>query len=108
LREAFERTQPVLPTPPRFEGDRFRFKAWLSTIKAKMEVDGHTMRHDFARFHYVWSCIDPKIQMQYYGTLRAAKESGLWDYMEILRHLEIVFGDHNQVREAQMALEQSK
>ena len=55
---AIIKRKPTLLDPPRFNGDRRKFRTWLLEIKGKLYTDGAAIGSSTDQFTYIYSCLD--------------------------------------------------
>jgi hypothetical protein len=95
------RPKASLPDPEKFNGQSYKFDTWLSSIKAKLRVDGDAISDSTAQFYYVYLNLESHVQAIVLPQLSAAEDSSLYDYATILNQLVRVYDNLNKVLEAE-------
>ncbi|KJZ69557.1 hypothetical protein HIM_11050 [Hirsutella minnesotensis 3608] len=80
------KTRPTLPDPPKFEGIRSKFRAWLSEMRNKLRVDGRVIGSKADQG--CSSANDNRVR-------RAGGRGGDSDPDQYLQYLEECYGDPN-------------
>ncbi len=89
------KTRPTLPDPPRFEGARSKFRAWLSEMKNKLRVDGKVIGDGTDQFAYIYARLGGAPQQMTIAYVEAGGKGGNSDPEQYLRYLEECYGDPN-------------
>jgi hypothetical protein len=87
--------KPTLPDPPRFEGNRPKFRAWLSEVKNKLRVDGEAIGSGEDQFAYIYARLGGAPQQMTIAYVEARIHNGTSDPEHYLRYLEDCYGDPN-------------
>jgi hypothetical protein len=95
------RPKASLPDPEKFNGQTYKFDTWLSSIKAKLRVDGDVISDATARFYYVYLNLESHVQAIVLPQLSTAEDNSAYDYTTILDQLVRVYDNPNKVLEAE-------
>ncbi|KJZ72304.1 hypothetical protein HIM_08345 [Hirsutella minnesotensis 3608] len=95
LTTPMRKTRPTLPDPPRFEGARPKFRAWLSEMKNKLRVDGKVIGSESDRFAYIYARLGGAPQQMTIAYVEAGGRGGNSDPEQYLQYLEECYGDPN-------------
>ncbi|KAK9443945.1 hypothetical protein VB005_02471 [Metarhizium brunneum] len=85
----------TLPDPPRFEGNRLGFRAWLSEIRNKLRVDGPAIGSRPDQFAYIYARLGGQPQSMTIAYVEAGGNDGMSDPDRYLQYLEECYGDPN-------------
>lgn len=89
------KTKPTLPDPPRYDGNRRRFRAWLNEIKNKLRVDGGVIGTKADHFAYIYSRLSDSPQQMTIAFVEAGGREGDSNPDDYLQYLEECYGDPN-------------
>ncbi len=89
------KTRPTLPDPPKFEGARFKFRAWLSEMKNKLRVDGCVIGSRADQFAYIYARLGGAPQQMTIAYVEAGGRGGDSNPDQYLQYLEECYGDPN-------------
>ncbi|KAM4055021.1 hypothetical protein HRG_010197 [Hirsutella rhossiliensis] len=92
---SLRKTRPTLPDPPRFEGVRSKFRAWLSEMKNKLRVDGRVIGNKADQFAYIYARLGGAPQQMTIAYVEAGGRGGDSDPDQYLQYLEECYGDPN-------------
>jgi hypothetical protein len=95
LTTPMRKTRPTLPDPPRFEGARPKFRAWLSEMKNKLRVDGRVIGNETDQFAYIYARLGGAPQQMTIAYVEAGGRGGNSDPEQYLQYLEECYGDPN-------------
>ncbi|XP_044716023.1 uncharacterized protein HRG_10197 [Hirsutella rhossiliensis] len=95
--ESESRAEPLheLNHPPRFEGVRSKFRAWLSEMKNKLRVDGRVIGNKADQFAYIYARLGGAPQQMTIAYVEAGGRGGDSDPDQYLQYLEECYGDPN-------------
>ncbi|KAJ6436266.1 ectomycorrhiza-upregulated zf-MYND domain-containing protein [Purpureocillium lavendulum] len=91
----WRKTRPTLQDPPRYEGARAKFRAWLSEMRNKLRVDGTVIGSKADQFAYVYSRLGGAPQQMTIAFVEAGGKGGAYDPDDYLRYLEECYADPN-------------
>jgi len=93
IAETERRTRPALPDPPKFDGRRHKFRAWLLEMKNKLRTDGRTIGDNTDQFSYIFARLDSKPQQlcATYVQQKGSEQTAT----QFLAYLESYYGDPN-------------
>lgn len=108
LIEQTDRKKMILPDPPRFDGNRKKFRNWKLEMVGKLRTDGHLMGGPADHFTYIFSRLGDHPQ----SLAAAFYERGHGRHADpvaaFFQHLTGVYGNPNQAKDACGKLEKLK
>jgi Zinc knuckle len=85
----------TLPEPPKFNGKRTTFRAWLLEMNNKLRVDGEAIGSRSDQFAYVFSRLEKTAQNMTIAFVEKGGSGGAYNPQEYLDYLDNCYGDPN-------------
>ena len=95
----------TLPDPPRFDGVRRKFPAWLLEMQNKLQTDGNAIGSARDQFSYIFSRLEDGPKSLSTAFAAAGGSDGSYDPGAYLQYLSSCYGDPNLKRRALGRLE---
>ncbi|KAJ5272508.1 hypothetical protein N7478_007633 [Penicillium angulare] len=85
------RPNTSLPDPEKFTGNAVKFDTWITSIQAKLSIDGEAIGNSKAQFFYVYFNLDSTVQAMILPQVAHANSVNIYDYQAILDQLTHVY-----------------
>lgn len=87
--------RPTLPDPPKFDGKKTTFRAWLLEMRNKLQVDGEALGSRSDQFAYIYSRLEKIPQNMTIVFVESGGSGGTYNPQEYLDYLNNCYGDPN-------------
>lgn len=95
-----------MPNPPRFDGNRRTYTAWVQQMKDKIEIDGRFYDNNKELWYLINSCLGEKPQRVVATYYAAGGRGGLYDPADFLCYLDRTYLDSDIQAAAAATLKQ--
>ena len=93
--EPTKKKKATLPDPPRFDGNRKEFPAWLLEMRYKLETDGPAIGLSKDQFAYIFSRLEKGAKAMTTTFAERGGSKGVFDPEAFLTYLSACYGDPN-------------
>lgn len=98
--DVVRKKRSTLPDPPKFNGQRSGFRAWLLEMRSKLRVDGEAIGSPQDQFSYVFARLDRTPQNMTIAYVEKGGNNASYDPQDFLAYLDQCYGDPNSQRRA--------
>jgi hypothetical protein len=95
----------VLPDPPRFDGNRKKYRNWRLEMEGKLRTDGHLLGSPTDQFTYIYSRLGDSPQSMAAAFYESGGPGGTRDPTSFLKYLTTTYEDPNVAQHALNNLE---
>lgn len=96
----YTKRKATLPDPPKFDGTRKAFRAWLLEMRNKLRVDGQVIGTPADQFAYIFSRLEKTPQNMTIAFVERGGTGGSSDPGQYLEYLDSCYGDPNAASRA--------